>query len=216
MNGGNPDEQTIGHKDPQKAMELEHKAEWKEMSLNHLEGRTAAFFCYGDEGGDELDESGRPKILEHKNYFEPKEEPFENLRDAYRPLVWQCRYGGIEVPDELWTYCTSGKGKKYSDNQAEDLIHEAEFMKTFDEWVNNFQVFVRGKGKIKPGKYRAFGYEAPSHLWANVKDGINYFRMMIGKAPEGSSPKIQDDLGLNKDATWHPKEGEGKKLRNDD
>jgi hypothetical protein len=30
-----------------------------------MEGRTAAFFCYGDIGGDEIDNSGRPKILQH-------------------------------------------------------------------------------------------------------------------------------------------------------
>jgi multimeric flavodoxin WrbA len=51
MNGGNPDENTIDHKDPEKAMALEHTEQWEEMSVNHLEGRTAAFFCYGDEGG---------------------------------------------------------------------------------------------------------------------------------------------------------------------
>lgn len=54
-----------------------------------------------------------------------------------------------------------------------------------------------------------------SHLWADVEDGIRYFEMMAGKAPEGSSPKIQDDLNLNKDATWHTKKGEEEKLRHD-
>ncbi|MDQ3682061.1 MAG: NAD(P)H-dependent oxidoreductase, partial [Bacteroidota bacterium] len=97
MNGGNPDETTIKHKDPELAMKFEHTERWKELSLNHLEGRTAAFFCYGDEGGDELDEKGIPKILENKHYFNADAEPFENERDAYAPLVWQCRYGGVEV-----------------------------------------------------------------------------------------------------------------------
>lgn len=95
------DEKLIDHKDPEKAMALEHNELWKEISINHLEGRSAGFFCYGDEGGDEMDETGRPKILQHKNYFDPDDEPFENERDAYAPLVWQCRYGGVEVPDNL-------------------------------------------------------------------------------------------------------------------
>lgn len=55
MNGGNPDETTIRHKDPEAAMALEHDEVWPTMSLNHLEGRTAGFFSYGDDGGDELD-----------------------------------------------------------------------------------------------------------------------------------------------------------------
>lgn len=54
MNGGNPDEKLIDHKDPIKAIELERSQKWTEISLNHLEGKTAAFFCYGDGGGDEL------------------------------------------------------------------------------------------------------------------------------------------------------------------
>lgn len=216
MNGGNPDEKTIDHKNPEKAMALEHTEQWKEMSLNHLEGRTAAFFCYGDEGGDEMDETGRPEILKHKNYFNPEEEPFKNERNAYAPLVWQCRYGGVEVPDNLWKHCTSGKGKKYSNNQAEDLIQEKEFMQTFDEWINQFAKFIEQKGKLKPNKYRAYGYKPSTHIWANVQDGIRYFKMMVGKAPKSSSPKIQDNLGLNKDATWHTKKGEGQKLRDND
>jgi len=45
MNGGNPREDLIKHKDPELAMKLERKAEWKKLGVNHLEGRTAAFFC---------------------------------------------------------------------------------------------------------------------------------------------------------------------------
>lgn len=32
---------------------------------------------------------GRPKILQHKNWFDPAEEPFRNERDAYQGLVWK-------------------------------------------------------------------------------------------------------------------------------
>jgi hypothetical protein len=39
---------------------------------------------------------------------------------------------------------------------------------------------------------------------------------MVGKPPKGSSPQIQQDLNLNKDATLSTKKGEGEKLRNDD
>ena len=216
INGGNPDEKTIDHKNPEMAMALEHTEEWKALSLNHLEGRTAAFFCYGDEGGDEMDENNVPKILQRKNYFDGDAEPFKDMRDAYAPLVWQCRYGGVEVPDDLWRYCTSGKGKKYSDNQAEDVIEEDAFMNTFATWVNSFEIFVKEKGKVPPNKYRAFGFKPPSHIWANVEDGIRYFKMMVGKPSKGSSPQIQQELDLNKDATWHTKKGEGEKLRHYD
>lgn len=216
MNGGNPDEKTINHKNPEKAIALEHTEEWKEMSINHLEGRTAAFFCYGDDGGDEFGKDGRPKLLTYKNYFNPQEEPFENDRLAYQPLVWQCRYGGVEVPDHLWKYQLLGKDKKYSDTQSEDMVKEDDFMQGFNKWVEDFETFVMKKGKVPSGKYRAYGFKAPKHIWANVEDGIRYFRMMVGKAPKGSSPHIQEEMDLNKDATRHTKKGEGEKLRNDD
>ncbi|MEO6221256.1 MAG: NAD(P)H-dependent oxidoreductase [Ginsengibacter sp.] len=213
MNGGNPDENTIGHKDPELAMKFEHTEEFKTMSVNHLEGRTAAFFCYGDEGGDEFCEDGRPEILRHKIYFNPEEEPFKNERDSYAPLVWQCRYGGVEVPDHLWAHCTSGKGKKYSDNQAEDMIIEKLFMKSFDEWVKNFAEFVGAKDKVAPGKWRAFGFKKPFNIIKEIKTGIRSWKLRFGKAPKYSSPWAQEKLSLNKDVTLHPKKGEGEKLR---
>lgn len=213
MNGGNPDEETIGHKNPEQAMALEHTEQWKSMSMNHLEGRTAGFFCYGDQGGDELDESGRPQILRNMHYFNPEAEPFDNDRDAYAPLVWQCRYGGVEVPDDLWKYAIVGMGKKYSEMQAEHMVKENNFMEAFDQWTKDFAAFVKQKGKIKSNEYRAYGYNAPSHYKANIKDGIRYLRMMAGSPPAGSSPAQQQELGLSNDNTWHPKKSEGDKLR---
>jgi hypothetical protein len=79
MNGGNPREDLIEHKDAELAMALEHTPEWEGMSLNHLEGRTAGFFCYGDAGGDELDPEGRPKLLKHA----------QALLQSRRRTVWK-------------------------------------------------------------------------------------------------------------------------------
>jgi len=213
MNGGNPDEKLIDHKNQEMAMELELKPEWKEISLNHLEGRSAAFFCYGDGGGDELDEAGRPKILTHKDYFDPKSEPFENMRNAYAPLVWQCRYGGIEVPEDLWRYAESGVGKPYSENQSEDLMNDSEFLKNFDSWTDLFAEFVRKKGKVQPGKYRAYGYKAPGHFLADLKLKWREIKIGVSRPPKGSSPEAQQKLGLNRDATLKPRKSEGAKLR---
>lgn len=66
MNGGNPKEDLIEHKDAELAMKPEHSAEWQDLSENHLECRTAASFCFSDGGGDELDDEGRPRILRQK------------------------------------------------------------------------------------------------------------------------------------------------------
>lgn len=215
MNGGNPDEKLIKHKDPELAKKLEHSPEWEELSINHLEGRTAAFFLYGDEGGDEMDEEGRPKKLRHKEYFNPDKEPFENERDAYAPIVWQCRYSGIEVPDELWRHVTIGKNKKYSDNQAEDMIKINDGIEEFDEWIKNFTDFVAKKGKVQPGKYRAYGYEAPGHFFQDIRLGWQNARMRLGIPVKNSSVDEQQKMDLNKDVTLNPKESEGEKLRDE-
>ena len=213
MNGGNPQEDLIAHKDPEKAMALEHDPLWEALSLNHLEGRTAAFFCYGDGGGDELDATGRPSILQHKTYFDPSGEPFRDMRQAYAPLVWQCRYGGVEVPDPLWAYCEFGKDKKYSDNQAEDMVRNEGLLQMFDRWTDQFAAFVGDKGKVPPGKYRAYGYTAPAHLLRDAQLLWRDVRMRAGVPREGSSPAQQQELGLNDDQTWSSHESEGEKLR---
>jgi len=66
---------------------------------------------------------------------------------------------------------------------------------------------------MKPNRYRAFGYQPPPHFWASIKDGIRYFRMMIGKPPKHSSVYLQEKLNLIDDATSQTKKGEGEKLR---
>jgi multimeric flavodoxin WrbA len=213
MNGGNPREDLIGHKDPALAVALERSPEWKELSRNHLEGRSAAFFCYGDGGGDELLDSGRPRVLRHPEYFDPEREPFADMRDAYAPLVWQARYSGIEVPDELWRYVQFGEGKPYSENQAENLREEPDILEAFDRWVEAFVAHVAAKGKVEPGAYRAFGYRPPSHLIADLKTKWRGARAALGIPVPGSSPAKQQAQGLNRDATVHYKKGEGAKLR---
>jgi hypothetical protein len=205
MNGGNPREGLIRHKDPELAMKLEHSPEWEALSVNHLEGRTAAFFCYGDAGGDELDKKGRPKILRHKDWFDADREPFGAMRDSYAPLVWQCRYGGIEVPDPLWHYTEFGVGEKYSDNQAEHLPHRPQTLAEFDAWTDRFTTHVAAKGRVPPGRYRAFGHKPPGHRLRDVRLGWRDVRMRLGVPRKGSSPQKQQDAGLNQDRTLHPK-----------
>jgi hypothetical protein len=211
--GGNPREDLIGHKDPEKAMALEKSPEWEGLSLNHLEGRTAAFFLYSDAGANEMGADGRPKKLRHKPWFDPGQEPFEDMRQAYAPLVWQCRFSGVEVPDQLWTHALTGEGLAYSDNQAEDMVREEPFMTAFDGWTDRFAAFVAQKGKVEAGPYRAFGYTAPGHRWADLELKWREMRMKAGHAPSGSSPAIQDDLGLNQDSGASATKSEGEKLR---
>ena len=162
----------------------------------------------GEDGGLFL-----PCLLRRKAWFNPEEEPFEHLREAYRPLVWQRRCAGVEVPDALWRHCTTGKNTPYNDNQAEDMIGEAECMTTFDAWADAFASHVGGKGKVEPGRWRACGYEPPGHRLADAKLAVQSWRMRLGHARGGSSPRVQDEFGLNDDAVIRTKKGDGARLR---
>lgn len=211
MNGGNPREDLIAHKDPALAMKLEHSPEWPQLSGNHLEGRTAAFFCYGDDGADETDASGRPHKLEHPQWFDPEHEPFDDPRAAYAPLVWQCRYSGIEVPDALFTHVSFGHGKKYSDNQSEHMMQDPDVLAAFDAFGDRFAAFVRQKGKVPPGPHRAFGYERPGHFVQDLRLFWQNLRMSLGRSLPGTSPRTQELLGISRDATFFPKRSERKR-----
>jgi hypothetical protein len=152
MNGGNPRPDLIDKKNTLKAQALERSALWHELSKNHLEGRTAAFFCYGDEGGPDIGEDGRPRLIrmEHKAWFDPEAEPFKGseARLSFQPLVWQCRYSGIEVPEALWASAIIGDGDRYADDQADRLPKEDEALMRFDRWVSAFVDHVAGKGAL--------------------------------------------------------------------
>lgn len=146
--GGNPRPDLIDKKDTLKAQALERSPEWRRLTRNHLEGRTAAFFTYCDGGANEIGGDGRPRLVRHKNWFDPKEEPYQDERLAYQGLVWQCRYSGIEVPDELWVAGTFGEGKPYADDQIEDMMAEVEGIKAFDAWASGFIRHVERKGLV--------------------------------------------------------------------
>lgn len=182
-NGGNADEWLINHKDPEKAMALEHSPQWQTLSRNHLEGRTAAFFVYGDEGADEIGADGRPKLLQRKDWFDPAAEPFAETREAYAPLVWQCRYCGLEVPDDLWVGAVSGVGQRYSDNQAEAMVDEPEVMAAFDRWSDQLASDVAAKGLVQPGPWRDAGYEPPGRVLQEAKLAWRDIRMRFGRPP---------------------------------
>ena len=72
---------------------------------------------------------------------------------------------------------------------------------------------VAKKGKVSPNEHRAFGYRAPFHLWADLKTKWRGLRMALGFPIPGTSPAIQQERGLNRDATISYKKGEGAKLR---
>jgi hypothetical protein len=94
------------------------------------------------------------------------------------------------------------------------MVKEGNVIESFDNWVHTFTEFVRQKGKVQPGKYRAFGYKPPSHAWNEIKNGWRHFKLMMQQPPEGSSPQKQQSENLNNEPfTLDYKKSEGEKLR---
>jgi hypothetical protein len=97
--------------------------------------------------------------------------------------------------------------------QAEQMATETNVFADFDSWCDEFASFVGAKGKVEPGKYRAYGYEPPGHLKEDLKAKWREIKTGVGFPPKGSSAQRQEDLDLNKDLTLAPKKSEGEKLR---
>lgn len=86
-------------------------------------------------------------------------------------------------------------------------------MQSFKKWVGGFENFVSDKGKVTPGKYKAYGLKRSTNLWKEAKTGICLWMLRFGISPVDSSMQKQKELGLNKDTTLQPAKSEGEKLR---
>jgi multimeric flavodoxin WrbA len=80
----------------------ELQEEYKHLLKNHLEGKWAAFFVHGDDGAN--DYNGNPPYTGDKEW---------DVRNSVMPLVHQCRYSGINCPDDLVEAFYVNKGKPY-------------------------------------------------------------------------------------------------------
>jgi multimeric flavodoxin WrbA len=82
-------------KNSKKTKKFSETDEYKKMVKNHLEGKIAGFYVHGDNGAN--DYKGR-KLPDTMNY---NIGDFNDPKYAILPIVWQCRYMGIDVPDKL-------------------------------------------------------------------------------------------------------------------
>jgi hypothetical protein len=64
---------------------------------------------------------------------------------------------------------------------------------------------------VEPGRWRAFGYEPPRKGFADLRLALRDRRMRLGVPPEGSSPDVQQRLGLNRDVTRSPGRSEAER-----
>lgn len=107
-------------KDPQKTRVLEKSGEHKDLLSNHFEGKVAAFISQGDDGANDYKEFGGDKPLPDSfSYKVGSYDQINDPREALMPIVWQCRYSGIFVPDHLVVGIHWNKGIDYASANEE-------------------------------------------------------------------------------------------------
>jgi len=115
----------------------ELSGEYKHLLRNHLEGKTAAFYIHGDDGAD--DYSKDPIEIGDSNW-----DPVNSIM----PLVYQCRYSGINCPDELVEAFYINKGIPYYEANLE-MKYEEEFFERMDSLLNKLSLELSSKmGKV--------------------------------------------------------------------
>lgn len=132
-------------KNSKKTRELEKSGKYNNLLKNHLEGKYAGFFAHGNEGGADYMEFALnkkkmlPVIPDSLSQYEEKHGK-EDVSKLLDPLVRQCVYSGIFVPDDCVNIFTYGFGISYSEvndliNKEEKLYKEA--LKTFTNFYSN-------------------------------------------------------------------------------
>lgn len=119
-------------KDSRKTRDAEKSGKYNAMLRNHLEGKVAGFFAQGNEGGSDYREFAKnktkmlPVIPDSLAEYE-RTHGSEDVSRLLDPLVRQCVYMGVRVPDECVKVVTYGYGISYS--EANDKFKTDETLK---------------------------------------------------------------------------------------
>jgi len=119
-------------KDSKISSAMEQSEKLRKYIVNHLEGKHAAFFAHGDDGADDYKEmvkgKNRPPLPE--SFWEQFDKYSYGVADfsvqAVMPIVWQCRYSGIVVPEECVDGFHMNEGISYSEANKQPLDKAAE------------------------------------------------------------------------------------------
>lgn len=108
-------------KNSEETRKLEKSKKYNKLLKNHLEGKYAGFFGYGNYGGADYREftnnsnSNLPVFPDSLVQFE-KTNPDEDPTKLLDPLVRQCVYSGVYVPDDCVKSLVFGFGVSYSES----------------------------------------------------------------------------------------------------
>lgn len=109
---------------------LNLSGEHDHLLKNHLEGKYAAFYLHGDNGANDYQKNPKPDSL--KEYELDEKSISENTKLAILPIVMQCRYSGINVPDDLIETFYMNQGEPYYNSNVDIMKN----MRPFESAIN--------------------------------------------------------------------------------
>jgi len=150
INGGNPWPE-LTCKDKRLSRRLEILPEVKLITRNHLAGRSAAFYVFGDNGANELGEDDYPWFMrqEDKDYPPETNKCFVQPESAVMPIAMQCLYSGIHVDKNHIVGEMFGENIPYGLNNVTFHRQEGIFNQV-DELIDSFIKSIRTRLKTIP------------------------------------------------------------------
>jgi multimeric flavodoxin WrbA len=134
-------------KNAKKTRSIEKSEKHNKMLKNQLEGKVAGFFAQGNAGGSDYREFDKNKskslpIIPQSMIEYEKTHGKEDVEKLLDPLVRQCVYSGIKVPDDCVKIETYGFGISYS--EVNDLFEKEEKLynslkSTFNNFISNIE-----------------------------------------------------------------------------
>ena len=97
-------------KNPEITRKLEKSGQYSGLLKNHYEGKVGAFFIHGNNGANDYAHKKLPLSLTE---YHDEEKNF-SIKECVMPIVHQCRYSGIFVPDDLIQCHHIGENDSYA------------------------------------------------------------------------------------------------------
>ena len=190
-------------KNAAKTQKIEQSGKYDHLLKNRLEGKIAGFYVYGSGGADDYVGRELPASMIDEKW------DASNSKNALAPIIDQCRYSGISVPNKNIVIMNNNKHEDYSAKDA-SIRKNKEYFDKAKELLNNMvnQIQMKKSGGIydwrsdmKPHKEYFLDHHEDKHGHHSVTAYDNTYSK-VGHA------QFVDHLVPNKDDTAlvsHPK-----------
>jgi len=138
-------------KNPEKTRPMDMSGQYDHLLKNHLEGLIASFFMHGDGGADDYLRMKPPSTYDAEKEVKSIGDP----KNYLLPIVWQCKYCGIDAPEELRVSNTYNVGESYA--ESNDNLGD-KFFEDGERLVMDIVQYLESPEKMKKSRANAQEY----------------------------------------------------------